>query len=94
MIQIASNLSETLKTSRAEADCEANHMIDEFIDKLTESIEDARTGRSFPTEISAASRDDLIGLSNDGWRFDWIQQLSDVRSSSSKRRNSVARFTG
>ena len=52
-------------------------MIDEFIDKLTESIEDARTGRSFPTEISAASRDDLIGLSNDGWRFDWVQQLSD-----------------
>ena len=52
-------------------------MIDEFIDKLTESIEDAQTGRSFPTVISVASLDDLSGLANDGWRFDWVQQLSE-----------------
>ena len=51
-------------------------MIDELIDKLTESIEDARTGRSFPTEIQPATRDDVSRLSDDGWRFDWILQLS------------------
>ena len=52
-------------------------MIDEFIDKLTESIEDAQTGRSFPTEISLTSMEDLSGIGHDGWRFDWVQQLSE-----------------
>ena len=52
-------------------------MIDEHIDKLTESIEDARTGRSFKTEITLANLDDVSGLATVGWRFDWVQQLSE-----------------
>ena len=50
-------------------------MIDQRIDKLTESIEDARTGRSYPTEIRRATLKDLKDLASAGWRFDWRAEL-------------------
>ncbi|MBC7819463.1 MAG: hypothetical protein IAG10_21480 [Planctomycetaceae bacterium] len=52
-------------------------MIDQRIDKLTESIEDVRTGRSYQTDIRQANLTDLKNLASGGWRFDWVAELSE-----------------
>lgn len=52
-------------------------MIDQRIDKLTESIEDVRTGRSYPTVILEATLANLKNLATDGWRFDWAAELAE-----------------
>ena len=51
-------------------------MIDQTIDKLTESIEDARTGRSYQTDIRRASLAEVKNLVSEGWRFDWAAEMS------------------
>jgi hypothetical protein len=50
-------------------------MIDQRIDKLTESIEDVRTGKSFATVIRQASSADVKHLASEGWRFDWPAEM-------------------
>jgi hypothetical protein len=52
-------------------------MIDQRIDKLTESIEEVRTGRSYPTDIGRASLTGVKNLASDGWRFNWTVELSE-----------------
>ena len=52
-------------------------MIDQPIDKLTKSIEEARTGRSYQTEIRRAILADLKYLATEGWRFDWAVEMVD-----------------
>lgn len=52
-------------------------MIDQRIDKLTESIEDVRTGRSYQTNVRPASLADVKNLAAGGWRFDWAAELSE-----------------
>jgi hypothetical protein len=52
-------------------------MIDQRIDKLTESIEDARTGRSYQTNIRRANLVDVKSLASEGWRFDWAAEMSE-----------------
>jgi hypothetical protein len=51
--------------------------LDFFIDKLTNSIENALTGDSFHTEVSLLSRkEDLKIIKNlKGWQFDWVKEL-------------------
>jgi len=49
--------------------------IDIKIDKLTHSIENVKTGDSFPTEILPLSKPDLIHLTKmNGWKFDWKKE--------------------
>ena len=50
-------------------------MIDQRIDKLTESIEDAHTGQSYKTVIRRASLADVKDLVSEGWRFDWSAEM-------------------
>lgn len=50
-------------------------MLDALIDKLTESIEEVATSRSFKTLVSRASTDEL-SLPTVAWTFDWIAESS------------------
>ena len=46
--------------------------LDFFVDKLTNSIENAQSGDNFPTEVSLLSRDEIKMLNRKrGWQFDW-----------------------
>lgn len=46
------------------------------IDKLTNSIENVKTGDSFKTDISLLTRDDIKGITKkNGWSFDWKSEL-------------------
>lgn len=51
--------------------------LDFYIDKLTNSIENALTGDSFRTEVSLlSSKEDLKIIRNlKGWQFDWVKEL-------------------
>ena len=49
-------------------------MIDVLIDKLTNSVEEVATGRSFDTQITTAKLRDIRSL-GDSWRFDWSLEL-------------------
>ncbi|MFM9983843.1 MAG: hypothetical protein ACKVOK_01335 [Flavobacteriales bacterium] len=52
--------------------------LDFEVDKLTNSIENARTGDSFPTEVSILNEQDLVKIRiKSDWQFDW---LSEYRS--------------
>lgn len=53
--------------------------LDFEIDKLTRSIENVKTGDSFPTEISYLTKSDLKTiLKKNGWGFDWKKELSQA----------------
>lgn len=46
-----------------------------LIDKITNSIEDARTGKSYKTEvISVVLTDFKTVLKKNGWRFNWKKE--------------------
>ena len=46
--------------------------VDIEIDKLTNSIENIRTGDSFPTDVLLADKNDLKGVTKKaGWLFNW-----------------------
>ena len=46
------------------------------VDKLTNSIENVKSGDSFPTEVSLLIRADLTGLTKkNGWQFNWASEL-------------------
>lgn len=50
--------------------------LDFEVDKLTNSIENAKSGDSFPTEISLLTRAELKGLTKkNGWKFNWIAEV-------------------
>lgn len=50
--------------------------LDFVIDKLTNSIENAVTGDSFPTDITLISTDDLKSIiKKSGWNFNWKEEL-------------------
>ena len=49
-------------------------MIDAVIDKLTNSVEEVATGRSYDTQITRAKLRDVRSLTGD-WRFDWKAEL-------------------
>ncbi len=51
-------------------------LIDIQVDKLTNSIENAITGDSFPTCILPLTKVDLKGIAKkNGWKFDWKGEL-------------------
>jgi hypothetical protein len=57
-----------MKTSRL-------RQMDFIVDKLTNSIENVKTGDSFATEISLLTRSDLIAVNkNDSWLFNWSEE--------------------
>ena len=46
------------------------------VDKLTNSIENVKSGDSFPTEISLLTMADVKGLTRkNGWKFNWGSEL-------------------
>ena len=52
--------------------------LDFKIDKLTESIENAQTGKSLETMVIPITADDLKEVTRkNGWRFDWNIEFSD-----------------
>lgn len=49
---------------------------DFYIDKLTNSIENIKSGDSFPIEISLVKFDELKILNKkSGWRFKWLEEF-------------------
>ena len=49
-----------------------------LIDKITNSIEDATTGKSLDTEILPANKSDLKTiLKKNGWRFNWKSEINN-----------------
>ena len=50
-------------------------MIDQTIDKLTKSIEDVRTGRSYETIIQKATLADVTKPAAEGWKFNWPAEM-------------------
>lgn len=50
-------------------------MIDIEIDKLTNSVEEVATGRSFDTSLARASNAEIRGLGK-GWLFDWRKEAT------------------
>lgn len=51
-------------------------MIEEFIDGLTNSVVEVATGRKYATDIRRMELAEITPLSQEGWRFDWVRQLS------------------
>lgn len=52
--------------------------LDFDVDKLTNSIENAKTGDSFTTEISLVGKEDLKGLiKKKGWQFNWVSEFKN-----------------
>ena len=50
--------------------------LDFVIDKLTNSIENVKTGDSFRTDVSLVTREELkIITKKNGWAFDWNSEL-------------------
>ncbi|MDI1233251.1 MAG: hypothetical protein PSX81_03095 [bacterium] len=50
--------------------------LDFKVDKLTNSIENVKSGDSFPTEISLLTNAELKGLTKkNGWQFNWASEL-------------------
>jgi hypothetical protein len=46
--------------------------LDFVIDKLTNSIENVKSGDSFRTDISLVTRDEIKSITKkSGWAFDW-----------------------
>ncbi len=52
--------------------------LDFEVDKLTNSIENSKTGDSFTTEISLIVKEDLKGLiKKNGWQFNWASEFKN-----------------
>ena len=52
-----------------------NHL-DFVVDKLTNSIENIKTGDSFKTDVSLLARNEIKGITKkNGWLFDWKSEL-------------------
>ena len=52
--------------------------LDFHVDKLTNSIENTKTGDSFTTEISLIIKEDIKALiKKNGWRFNWASEFRD-----------------
>lgn len=52
--------------------------LDFTVDKLTNSIENTKTGDSFTTEISLVEMNDLKGLiRKNGWQFNWASEFKN-----------------
>ena len=50
--------------------------VDFEIDKLTNSIENVRSGDSFPTEISLLTQTEVKNLTKkNGWQFNWTSEM-------------------
>jgi hypothetical protein len=50
--------------------------LDFVVDRLTNSIENVKSGDSFKTEVSLVTKDELKGvLKKNGWVFDWKSEL-------------------
>jgi len=50
--------------------------LDFVVDKLTNSIENVKSGDSFPTEISLLTKSELKMLTKiNGWQFNWATEL-------------------
>ena len=50
--------------------------LDFEIDKLTNSIENVKSGDRFPTEVSLLTKKEVENLTNkNGWRFNWKSEL-------------------
>lgn len=50
--------------------------LDFEVDKLTNSIENVKSGDSFPTEISLLTNSELKVLTKEnGWQFNWVSEL-------------------
>ncbi|HET7360569.1 MAG TPA: hypothetical protein VFI78_01410 [Salinimicrobium sp.] len=50
--------------------------LDFEIDKLTNSVENIKSGDRFPTEVSLLTKEEAKKLTNkNGWRFDWKNEL-------------------
>ncbi len=50
-----------------------------LIDKITNSIEDAGSGKSLNTDILPASKSDLKRiLKKYGWRFNWKVEINNI----------------
>lgn len=50
--------------------------LDFIVDKLTNSIENSKTGDSFRTSISLVTKDELKNVTKkNGWAFDWKSEL-------------------
>jgi hypothetical protein len=52
--------------------------LDFIVDKLTNSIENTLSGEKFETKIVLMGKDDVAIIREDGWQFDWKQELRDV----------------
>ena len=47
------------------------------VDKLTNSIENIRTGDNFPTDITFLPKNDLKNITKkNGWAFNWKAEIS------------------
>lgn len=52
-----------------------------YVDKLTNSVENVRTGDSFLTEISLLLKDELkLLVKKNGWRFNWIGEFKKTET--------------
>lgn len=50
--------------------------LDFEVDKLTNSIENVKSGDCFPTEISLLTKAEVKGMTKkNGWRFNWTSEL-------------------
>lgn len=50
--------------------------LDFEVDKLTNSIQNLKSGDSFPTEISLLTKAELKGLTKkNGWQFNWVSEM-------------------
>ena len=55
------------------------HFLDFEVDKLTNSIENAISGHSFPTQLIRLSRSDLKYVTKkSGWLFNWKSELESM----------------
>jgi len=50
--------------------------LDFEVDKLTDSIENANSGDSFPTEISILTKQEVMSITKkNGWQFNWANEI-------------------
>jgi hypothetical protein len=57
-----------------------NRGLNILIDKLTNSVENVRTGDSFPTIVSLLNKSDLNSLAKKyGWLFNWKAEFKDPK---------------
>jgi len=55
--------------------------LDFLIDKLTNSIENVKSGDSFPTEVSLLLKDEVKKITKKtGWNFNWQQEFKNPKN--------------